>query len=275
MVVDRQCRSAAIGMWPRVAWDQSPGLSYTPGRPEEPQIELSPSLILTTWAAGLGAVTAVVGRWRVVGPGFIWLAGSVVVLLGGLGWWADGGWSVGVATAAAVAGIALARRPNLAAGALASAAIFYAASAVPDGGFFATLSGALVLGGITGEMLLGHWYLIDPQLPRWALQRLALAALVGVILEGALLLGAAGSSWENPVVGWAFVALALTSLGLMVAVWFSLKEPSYPGVMAATGLSYLAVLTSIGAAVAGRALVDEGSSLLAGSVKLAGTLLAP
>jgi len=41
--------------------------------------------------------------------------------------------------------------------------------------------------------------------------------------------------------------------------------------MAATGLSYLAILTAIGAAVSGRALVDEGTSLL-GADLLADTI---
>jgi hypothetical protein len=42
---------------------------------------------------------------------------------------------------------------------------------------------------------------------------------------------------------------------LVTGVWFSLKEPSYSGVMAATGLSYLGVLTAFGVVVAGRLLV--------------------
>ncbi len=229
---------------------------------------------MTTWAAGLAAVAALVARWRVVGPGFNWLAGSVVILLGGLGWWAGGGWTAGVATAAAVAAFAVARRSDAVVAAFVTAALFYAVASVSDGGILATVSGALALGGITGEMLLGHWYLIDPTLPRWALQRLDGAALVGIVLEMVFLLVAAGRDWEDAVVGWAFVALAVTSLLLMVAVWFSLKEPSYPGVMAATGLSYLATLTAMGAAVAGRALVDEGAGLLAGAARLAGTLVA-
>lgn len=43
----------------------------------------------------------------------------------------------------------------------------------------------------------------------------------------------------------------------------ALREPAYSAVMAATGLSYLAVLTVIGAGVAGRALVAESVGLLA------------
>lgn len=230
---------------------------------------------MTTWAAGLAVVAAAVTRWRVVGPGFTWLTGSVVLLLGTLGWWSGGGWAAAVATVAALLGVVLAPRPLIAALLLLVAGVFFGLASIADGELVTTFSGALLLGAISGEMLLGHWYLIDPQLPRWALQRLDQAAIVGVVLDGAALLLAAGTEWEDAAVGWAFVALAVLSLLLMVAVWFSLREPSYPGVMAATGLSYLAVLTAVGAAVAGRALVDEGSSLLASGITLTSTLLAP
>ena len=53
----------------------------------------------------------------------------------------------------------------------------------------------------------------------------------------------------------ALVALSVMTGLLVVAVWFSLKEPSYSGVMAATGLSYLGVLTTFGVVVVGRLLV--------------------
>lgn len=56
----------------------------------------------------------------------------------------------------------------------------------------------------------------------------------------------------DAVFGWAYVALAVMTGLLMLGVWFSLKEPKYTGVMAATGLSYLGVLTAVGALVVGR-----------------------
>jgi hypothetical protein len=40
-----------------------------------------------------------------------------------------------------------------------------------------------------------------------------------------------------------------------VAVLLSIRVPSYTGVMAATGLSYLAVLTSLGSVLLGRAVI--------------------
>jgi hypothetical protein len=204
----------------------------------------------------------------VVGPGFGWLAGSVVVLFGGTGWTVGGGWAAGLGTGAALVALALARRPRLAAGALVVAGACYAAAAVPDGGFLGTMSGALLLGGVTSEMLLGHWFLIDPTLPRWALKRLAAIGAVGVVADAMVVGIDAGADVSGEVAGWAFLVLAITTLVLMAAVWFALNEPSYPGVMAATGLSYLAILTAIGGAVAGRALVDEGTSLLGADLLL-------
>ncbi len=206
-----------------------------------------------------------------MGPGFGWLAGAVTALFGGIGFAVGGGWAAGTGTAAAVIGLALAGRPHLSAPVFASGAVLFAVSSVPDGGIAATLTGAMLLGGVTGEMLLGHWFLIDPTLPRWALKRLAALGAVGVVADAGVVGLEAGADWVGEVVGWAFVVLVLTTLVLMVAVWFALNEPSYPGVMAATGLSYLAILTAIGAAVAGRAVIDEGTGLLSGGVLL-GTL---
>lgn len=243
--------------------------SYTPRRiPPEPAIELSPALFLTTWASGLAVVAAIVAWWRVVGPGFGWLTAGVVVLFGGTGWATGGGWLAGLGTGAAVVALVLARRSGPSAAALGVAGAFYAAASVPDGGLLGTVSGAVLLGGVTTEMLLGHWFLIDPTLPRWALKRLAGVGAVGVVAD-ALVIGVdAGTDWGSEVVGWAFVVLSFTTLVLMAAVWFALNEPSYPGVMAATGLSYLAILTAIGAAAAGRSLVDEGTSLLGADLLL-------
>ncbi len=48
--------------------------------------------------------------------------------------------------------------------------------------------------------------------------------------------------------------LTLVSALLVAGVSFALREPFYSGVMAATGLSYLAVLTAFGVVVVGRLL---------------------
>jgi len=212
-------------------------------------------------------VTALVASWRVVGPGFGWLSAVVTASFGGIGWAVGGGWAAGVGTLLALVALASARRPAVSSGAAAGAALAFALAAVPDGGVAGTLSGALLLGGVTGEMLLGHWFLIDPTLPRWALKRLAAAGAAGALADG-LVAGFIAGFGGGEVVAWAFLVLGVTTLVLMAAVWFALDEPSYPGVMAATGLSYLAILTAIGAAVAGRALGDPESGLIGAAVLL-------
>ncbi len=136
-----------------------------------------------------------------------------------------------------------------------SAALF-GVGAVGDGGVAATLSGAVFLGGITTEMMLGHWFLVDPRLPRRALRRLDLIAGAGAVADLAVVVLAGAVPWAggDAAVGIGYLALVATTLLLIAAVWASLGEEGYPAVMAATGLSYLAVLTAIGAAVMGRLL---------------------
>lgn len=104
-------------------------------------------------------------------------------------------------------------------------------------------------------MLLGHWFLVDPQLPRWALQRLTLVAGTGLVGDLAVVTGLGAFAASDGVMIAAVIALtALTAL-LVAAVWFSLREPGYSGVMAATGLSYLGMPTTFGVVVVGRLLV--------------------
>ena len=212
-----------------------------------------PALILTMWAAGLAGAAATVARWGIVGPGFLWLAGGVTVLVGALGAAAGSaplGW---LATLAALAGMALARRPGWAMGAFGGASLAYLGAAFAVGGRASALTGALLLGGVTGGMILGHWYLIDPRLPRWAIHGLAGAGALGLVTDVALL-GARGA-WQATVVGGAFLAAAGLTLVLLAGVWAAARVPSYAGMMAATCLSYLAVLTAMASAALGRSLI--------------------
>jgi len=48
------------------------------------------------------------------------------------------------------------------------------------------------------------------------------------------------------ILGWIWIACAITTIGLVVMTWFALKERYYSAVMAATGLLYLAILTAFG-----------------------------
>jgi hypothetical protein len=154
-----------------------------------------------------------------------------------------------------VIGLVFARRPAVATVAYGVAAVAFLAQAMAGMNPLLAVTGALALGGTTCEMLLGHWYLVDPTLPRWALRRLDGAGILGLGLDAAavVVLGAFAVGGFLPVT---FVVLAALSVLMMVGVWYSLKEKGYEGVMAATGLSYLSVLTALGAVALGRILLE-------------------
>jgi len=217
-------------------------------------MELTPVLVLAMWASGLAMGAAVVAWWQIVGPGYLWTTGALVAGVGAFVIATGGGAAAWVGTAAAAIAIAMSRSPVPATVNLASAAISFLLVAADRSPRFAALSGAVLTGGVTSEMLLGHWYLVDPRLPRWALKALTAGAGAGLVADAALVavrvLGDGNAA--DPVYGWAYLALAVMTGLLIAAVWFSLDEPRYTGVMAATGLSYLAVLTSLGVVVVGR-----------------------
>lgn len=145
-----------------------------------------------------------------------------------------------------------------------------AIDAAPDGGsdvvvsLVRTLVGAAFLGAITDAMLLGHWYLVQPGLPRrllneivtavgwiWPLEVIALLLPVGML---AVLSGEVDDGW-NGTLGWFWVASAITTIVLVVVTRAALKERQYSAVMAATGLLYLAILTAFGTDLVARAVL--------------------
>lgn len=162
-----------------------------------------------------------------------------------------------IGTALGLVAVTMAGRPRAAAGLLAVAAVLLTIPGLDDSPIVPLITGAVFLGGVTTEMMLGHWFLVDPKLPRWSLNRLAVVGGVGLVIDAAYLLtqGLISGAGDDLIFGWAYGGLAVMTALLVVGVIFSLKEPSYTGVMAATGLSYLAVLTAFGVAVVGRMLV--------------------
>jgi hypothetical protein len=126
-------------------------------------------------------------------------------------------------------------------------------------------TGALFLGAVTDAMLLGHWYLVQPGLARdpirelvvwtgalWPLEVAAYLIPVGMIQ---VLNGTVDDGYHG-LIGWMWVVAAATTIGLVIATWFALKERSYSAVMAATGLLYLAILTGAGMELLPRALLS-------------------
>ena len=217
----------------------------------------SPGLLLAVWAAGTAGAGAAVAWWRIVGHVYHRLAAAVVILIGGGAWFFDPHLLAALGVAAAAVALAGGRSPVWTSAGLGSAAEFLAVRAMMLGSgaaqAAAVVTGAAALGGITTGMLLGHWYLVSPRIPRWSLRALTLGGAAGAVLD-ALLLGGWAGLQGGPWALAAFFALAAVSALLMVGAWFALGEPSYTGVMAATGLGYLAVLTVLGSTALGRTL---------------------
>jgi hypothetical protein len=204
------------------------------------------------WAAGLAAALALVASWKVARPGFILLGTAVAAMIGFLAALAGAGWWAAAAALISLLAIYL-KISRWAALPLAGASLLWLDAAYPELSWVIVISGAIALGGITAEMLLGHWYLVDPKLPRRSLKILAAIGAVGIAVDTVLVqVYSVDSSVISPAV---LIGLGATTVVLMVGVWFSLRVPSYTGVMAATGLSYLATLTALGAVVIGRAVI--------------------
>lgn len=106
--------------------------------------------------------------------------------------------------------------------------------------------GALFLGAVTDTMLLGHWYLVQPGMPRAPLIELIIWAGSLSLADAALWLVPTGllSSGTDSFLAWFWLVCTIATAGLLAATRLALREPRYSAVMAATGLSYLAVMTA-------------------------------
>jgi hypothetical protein len=124
--------------------------------------------------------------------------------------------------------------------------------------------GLAFLGLVSDAMLLGHWYLVAPGMPRRLLNDLVRALMVVWPLEVALLFwppgmlevltGAIDDGWGG-VLGWFWAACAALTGVLALVARAALRERNYSAVMAATGLTYLTILTGFGTDLIARALL--------------------
>ena len=129
---------------------------------------------------------------------------------------------------------------------------------------FRVVIGAMFLGAITDAMLLGHWYLVQPGMPRSILNELVdalrwilpIEIVVMLMPTGmiSVLTGSVDDGW-NGTLGWFWVACAITTAVLIEVTRAALRERSYSAVMAATGLLYLAILTAFGTDLVARAVL--------------------
>ncbi len=127
-----------------------------------------------------------------------------------------------------------------------------------------TVVGAAFLGCVTDAMLLGHWYLTQPGLPRrllnelvtalgwvWPAEVLAMLLPTGMV---AVWTGAIDDGWGGTL-GWFWAACAISTIVLVFVTRAALRERYYSAVMAATGLLYLAILTAFGTDLVARAVL--------------------
>jgi hypothetical protein len=127
------------------------------------------------------------------------------------------------------------------------------------------LVGAAFLGAVTDAMLLGHWYLVQPGMARspllelvrwvgvlWVPEVVVMLIPVGMV---SVLTGEIDDGYGG-LLGWFWLACAVTTGGLVVVTRLALKERAYSAVMAATGLLYLAILTAFGTDLVARALLS-------------------
>lgn len=155
--------------------------------------------------------------------------------------------------------------------AIGAVGLVFAAVAATDGdatvavSIARTLVGAAFLGAVTDAMLLGHWYLVQPGLPRrllneivtalgwvWPFQVAVMLLPPGMI---SVFTGSIDDGWGG-VLGWMWAACAVTTIVLVLVTQAALREREYSAVMAATGLLYLAILTAFGTDLVARAVLD-------------------
>ena len=251
-------------------------------------IRLDAATVLLQWAGGGLLFLWVTTRGRQVGVGYGWLLRSIfgVMAIGAAIVGFRSG-SVPVREAAAVltaaaAAVALivsiVRRgdlatippaldligPIVAAIGLLAGALDAAAGASTGLSVLRVFVGAAFLGVVTDAMLLGHWYLVQPGLPRrhlnelvrllgfvWPVEVIAMLLPTGMV---SVWTGAVDDGWKGQL-GWFWGASAISTIVLVFVTRAALRERYYSAVMAATGFLYLAILTAFGTDLVARAVL--------------------
>jgi len=135
------------------------------------------------------------------------------------------------------------------------------------------LVSALLLGATACGMLLGHWYLIDVGMPLapfvriWRLYRASLLLQLGTLALSLALLQVAGGAATSSALHALWTdhrELLWTRLGLgpipaLAIAWMIWRTLAIPQTMAATGLFYVAVLTTVVGEMLGRFLLYRTS----------------
>lgn len=242
-------------------------------------IRLDAATVLLQWATGGLLFLWFTTRKHEIGRGYGWLLRGTFAVL------ALGGAAAGLATEVvvvrdvasvivAVVSVGTLRRKKVAYDAIApvvgAIGLLAAALNAADGAgptvvnLIRVAVGTLFLGAVSDAMLLGHWYLVQPGLPRSILNELVAVfrlilpfEIIALLLPTGMvsvLTGAVDDGW-NGTLGWFWVACAITTAVLIEVTRAALRERSYSAVMAATGLMYLAILTAFGTDLVARAVL--------------------
>jgi hypothetical protein len=124
--------------------------------------------------------------------------------------------------------------------------LIYEAYSTLDGNLISTFLPITLVSGIFSLMMIGHWFLVDPTITRIGMKNIArssmlIAGLLSLMITSGLISLEISTLYKNIIIG-----LYISSLVLSLGSLKSLNETSYTGVMAATGLSYLSLLVSLG-----------------------------
>ena len=124
--------------------------------------------------------------------------------------------------------------------------LIYEAYSIFGENLITTFLPVTLVSGIFSLMMIGHWFLVDPTITRIGMKNIArssmlIAGLLCLMITTGLISLEITTLYKNIIVG-LYISSFILSLGSLK----SLNETSYTGVMAATGLSYLSLLVSLG-----------------------------
>ena len=104
-----------------------------------------------------------------------------------------------------------------------------------------------LVSGVFSLMMIGHWFLVDPTISKEGMKKIALVTTFQPLIILPLVYFNFLSENLGDIYKLVIMFLYLSTGVLSFASYKSLNEKSYTGVMAATGLSYLSLVVSIGA----------------------------
>lgn len=198
--------------------------------------------------------------WLGVGFAAIWLLSDLNLTDSGLSRWENG------VTAFALASVvylvaSLLRWPRsgiaLATGAVGLWTVASIAFGESELWVVQLLLGAAALGAVNAGMLLGHWYLVTPQLSPTPLRRMMAVLLLALVLQGlaftVALMGADPDAWSHVtwLVWLRLVVGILLPIGITTLAWVATRAAS---LQATTGLLYIALAFVITGTIGGASL---------------------